>query len=184
MEQIIVLASQSPRRKELLQQARMPFIIRTANIDESDIVTQDPEAKVAQLAKLKGEHINRKPHEIILAADTVVAYQGEIFEKPTSKADAYRMLSTLSGNTHQVFTGVYLRSDKTEKTFVTETKVEFWQLTEKEINDYLKTDEAYDKAGAYGIQSLGALFVKRIIGDYYNVVGLPISRVVRELKHL
>jgi len=181
----LILASSSPRRQALLQQVQIPFTIRTEKVDESQVKTIDPIEKVKQLAILKGKAIPLMDEtEIILAADTAVSYQQTIFEKPKNRTDAFQMLSTLSGNIHDVFTGVYIRSHDSEITFVEKTEVEFWPLSEGEIEWYLATDDPYDKAGAYGIQSIGAVFVKRIIGDYYNVVGLPVSRVVRALKEI
>ncbi|WP_058307334.1 Maf family protein [Gracilibacillus massiliensis] len=183
MLQKLILASSSPRRQELLQQMRIPFQIRKPNLDESQIKDTDPVTKVKQLAILKGKNVPIQTEtEVILAADTVVSFQQNIFEKPKSKQEAYKMIKGLSGKKHHVYTGVMIRCQEKEMTFVESTTVSFWPLTEKEILSYIETEEPYDKAGGYGIQSVGAMFVKRIEGDYYNVVGLPISRVVRELK--
>jgi len=182
MQKRLVLASRSPRRQELLNQVGISFSVRKANIDESEITAHHPIEKVKQLAVLKGKSVPFKHNEVILSADTVVAHKQKIFEKPINKVDAYQMISQLSGDVHDVFTGVMIRSVNDEIVFAERTKVEFWPLSVKEIEKYAATNEPYDKAGAYGIQSLGAIFVKRIIGDYYNVVGLPISRVVKELR--
>lgn len=182
MTNTLILASSSPRRQQLLKQVRIPFVIRKPNVDESQIDTNDPLEKVKQLAVLKGLNVPfHHNNEVILAADTIVAHKQTIFGKPKDKEDAARMITKLSGNIHEVFTGVMIRSIDDEIVFVERTKVEFWPLTKEEIDWYVSTDEPYDKAGAYGIQSLGAMFVKRIIGDYYTVMGLPVSRVVREL---
>ncbi|MFD2656736.1 Maf family protein [Gracilibacillus thailandensis] len=179
----LILASSSPRRQELLQQVHIPFTIRKPNVDESQITETNPAEKVKQLAMLKGrEVLIQDKDEVILSSDTVVSFQQNIFEKPADKQAAYKMIEAMSGKTHEVYTGVMLRSAEQEVVFVENTKVEFWPLTEEEIISYIETDEPYDKAGGYGIQSVGAMFVKGIIGDYYNVVGLPISRVVRELS--
>lgn len=179
----LILASSSPRRQELLKQIRIPFQVRKAMIDESMIQTEDPAEKVKQLAILKGRSVPlHSEKEVVLAADTIVAQQQSIFEKPKTKKEAYEMITALSGKVHEVYTGVIIRANEREKTFVEETKVEFWPLTDEEINWYIHTNDPYDKAGAYGIQNLGAIFVKQIIGDYYNVVGLPLSRVVRNLR--
>ncbi|WP_163536151.1 Maf family protein [Gracilibacillus sp. YIM 98692] len=183
MNNKLILASSSPRRQELLKQVRISYTLRKQDFDESQISTANPEDKVRQLAIHKGLGVPIHDNEIILSADTVVSYNQQIFEKPQNKEEAYQMISALSGGIHEVFTGVMLRSEKQEKVFVERTKVEFWTLSDEEIQWYLLTDEPYDKAGAYGIQNTGAMFVKQIIGDYYNVVGLPISRVIRELKH-
>ncbi|RDW15937.1 Maf family protein [Oceanobacillus chungangensis] len=183
MTKKLILASSSPRRQELLRQVKIPFAFRKQDIDESLIITSDPLKKVKQLSQLKGQSILiEHKDEVIISADTVVTYNQRIFEKPKNKEDALQMLSALSGDVHEVFTGVMIRSVDEEIVFVERTKVEFWQLTKEEIEWYISTNEPYDKAGAYGIQSIGATFVKQIIGDYYNVMGLPISRVVRELR--
>src|SRR5699024_6016246 len=168
----LILASSSPRRRELLNQVGFNFSIRHSSADESRITTKDPKEKVKQLATLKGKHVPINRHEVIIAADTVVSYQQEIFDKPKTKEEARKMITSLSGETHDVFTGVMIRSTHHEKVFVERTEVEW----------YVNTHEPYDKAGGYGIQNLGAVFVKRMNGDYFNVVGLPISLVVRELK--
>ncbi|MEC5424725.1 Maf family protein [Virgibacillus sp. C22-A2] len=183
MTKKLILASASPRRQELLNQVKIPFTLRSQNIDESQIRTDDPLEKVKQLASLKGRNVPIKhKDEVIVSADTVVSYNRVIFEKPTNKEEAAQMISALSGDVHEVFTGVMIRSHDDEVVFAERTKVEFWPLTEDEIDWYISTDDPYDKAGAYGIQSIGAMFVKKIIGDYYSVAGLPISRVVRELR--
>ncbi|MGP4039798.1 Maf family protein [Gracilibacillus sp. D59] len=179
----LILASSSPRRQELLQQVHIPFTIRKPDVDETQITVTDPAEKVKQLAMLKGSHVPiQNKDEVILSADTVVSFQQNIFEKPVAKQAAYKMIEAMSGNKHEVYTGVMLRSSDKEMVFVERTIVEFWPLTEEEIISYVESDEPYDKAGGYGIQSVGAIFVKGITGDYYNVVGLPISRVVRELS--
>ncbi|WP_106498370.1 Maf family protein [Lentibacillus sp. Marseille-P4043] len=179
----LILASSSPRRQEILNQVKIPFTIQKPNVDESQIKSRDPLEKVKQLALRKGQNVPiEHKGEVILSADTVVSFEQNIFEKPKSKVDALQMITTLSGNVHEVFTGVMIRSFDHEIIFVEKTKVEFWQLSKDEIDWYISTDEPYDKAGAYGIQSLGSMFVKQIIGDYYTVMGLPISRVVRELR--
>ncbi|MDQ0159867.1 Maf family protein [Alkalibacillus salilacus] len=179
----LILGSSSPRRQAILQQVKQPFTIRKPDVDESVITTPNPVEKVEQLATIKGRHIPIKNNqEIILSADTVVGFDNQIFEKPRTQEDAYQMMKQLSGQSHAVFTGVILRSNGHEDLFVERTDVEFWPLTEQEIYWYIQTDEPYDKAGAYGIQSIGARFVKQIHGDYYNVMGLPISQVIRRLQ--
>nr|WP_090866437.1 Maf family protein [Oceanobacillus limi] len=183
MMKSLILASSSPRRQELLNQVNIPFTIRKQTFDESLIRTSDPVEKVQQLAKSKGENVSLlKENEVILSADTVVSYKQQIFEKPKNQEDAYNMLSTLCGNTHAVYTGYMIRSSEHHVIRVEKTEVEFWNLTEQEMNWYLSTTEPYDKAGGYGIQQIGAMFVKKIKGDYFNVVGLPLSTVVRDLR--
>lgn len=179
----LILASSSPRRQDLLKQVNIPYSVRVAHVDESVVKTSNPVEKVRQLAKLKGRSVSINNHnEVIISADTVVACNGKIFEKPKCKDEAHQMISSLSGNVHEVLTGVTIRSISEEAILLEKTQVEFWTLSKKEIEAYIATDEPYDKAGGYGIQSLGAIFVKRINGDYNNVVGLPVSRVIRELK--
>ncbi|SEU08775.1 septum formation protein [Salinibacillus kushneri] len=179
----LVLASSSPRRQELLEKVQVPFVIRKPDVDESSVTSNTPKEKVWQLAKLKGEHVIIKDErEVILAADTVVSYRNQIFEKPNNEREAFQMLSRLSGERHEVWTGFMIRSNMHEEIFTHKTEVEFWPLSDEEIEAYLSTQEAFDKAGAYGIQGQGSIFVKQIIGDYYNVVGLPVSHVVRELR--
>jgi len=183
MTKKLILASFSPRRQELLQQVNIPFTIRRANIDESIIKVSNPIEKVKQLAVLKGNDVPLlHDDEVILSADTVVSYDQQIFEKPNDIDEARAMITALNGNIHEVFTGVMIRAKEKEILFVEKTEVQFWPLSSEEIESYIQTNEPYDKAGAYGIQSLGAMLVKQIIGDYYNVVGLPLSRVVRELR--
>lgn len=183
MTKQLILASQSPRRHAILRNLEIPFTVRTNTIDESVVKTKEPDETVKQLALLKGRSISVASNEVVLAADTVVAYEGNIFGKPKSRQEAYEMITTLNNVTHEVFTGVAIHSNERETVFVEQTKVTWWSLDEDMINWYINTNEPYDKAGAYGIQDLGALFVKEIKGDYYNVVGLPIARVVRELQN-
>jgi len=183
MNRQLILASSSPRRQELLTQVKIPYDIRVADVDESAVQTTDPYQRVEELATLKGQSVPfHHDREVILAADTLIAHENKILEKPKDKAHARDMLNTLSGNSHDVLTGVMIRTKEKETSFVVRTKVEFWPLDPEDIERYIATDEPYDKAGAYGIQSLGAMFVKQLIGDYYNVMGLPLSKVVRTLK--
>jgi len=183
MSKHLFLASSSPRRQELLTQVNIPYTIRKADTDESQITTNDPVEKVTQLAALKGiDTPILHEDDVILSADTVVSYQNDIFGKPKNKQDAIRMLSSLSGSTHTVYTGVMIRSMAHSVSFVEKADVEFWPLSDSEIDWYASTEEPYDKAGAYGIQAMGAMFVKKITGDYFTIMGLPISRVYQELK--
>ncbi|WP_051128198.1 Maf family nucleotide pyrophosphatase [Amphibacillus jilinensis] len=178
-----MLGSSSPRRQDILKIVQLPFERRIPDVDESQVQLQDPIEKVATLAKLKNDDLQiLDRQEVILTADTVVSFNHRIFEKPNSKTEAFAMLKALSGTVHTVYTGVMLRSVHCERAFVEKTDVEFWTLNDQEINSYLETNDAYDKAGGYGIQSLGAQFVKKINGDYYNVMGLPISHILQKLK--
>lgn len=183
MNHSVVLASTSPRRKELLELVNIPFVIRKQDVDESVIKTDNPALRAEQLSLYKAKHVPFiDSNEVILTADTVVAFEGNIYGKPNHHEEAFQMLSRLSGNIHDVYTGVTIRSQEKIVSFVEKTMVEFWPLSKEEIHAYIATKDVYDKAGAYGIQSQGAALVKKINGDYYNVVGLPISRIVRELK--
>ena len=143
-----------------------------------------PEEAVLALSEQKADEIYRENRgEVIVAADTIVAIDGKILGKPADEKDAFAMLKTLSGRVHEVFTGVcVIFANGHKERFFEETKVEFYELSDKEIADYIKTGEPMDKAGAYGIQGKGALLVKGIDGDYYNVMGLPVARLLRVLN--
>lgn len=178
----IILASASPRRRELLEKAGLSFEIKAADIDEHISPCATPEEAVQELALQKASAVaSSEPDCIVIGSDTVVACDGNILGKPKDEADAARMLRSLSGKTHEVCTGVAIIKNKKIKVFCETTEVEFYDLSDKEINDYVKTGEPLDKAGAYGIQGKGCILVKSISGDYSNVVGLPVSKVYREL---
>ncbi|WP_226036534.1 Maf family protein [Aquibacillus saliphilus] len=178
----LVLASGSPRRKQLLEQVGIPFIVDVAGIDESQVVESNPKQLVEKLAKIKGEAIPVKEGQVILSADTVVSYNDDILTKPSNKEEALRMLSSLSGKKHWVYSGVMIRSIDKECLFSLGTSVRFWDIPEPELKSYINSGDWKDKAGGYGIQSSGAFLVKEICGDYYNVMGLPISTVVKQLR--
>ncbi|MBM7578831.1 Maf family protein [Jeotgalibacillus terrae] len=180
----IILASQSPRRKELMNMLPYPFTVHPSTFDESTITDQNPETAVLKIAEGKAAEVAKQlPDSIVIGSDTVVFYE-QILGKPKSAEEARDMLSRLSGKTHTVYTGVVLIKNSVKTSFVEKTDVTFWELSEKEISDYIGTADPFDKAGAYGIQSGGSLFVKSITGDYYAVVGLPLSRLNRELALL
>lgn len=181
---MIILASQSPRRKELMAFLRVPFEVRVADISEQMDKTADPAQQVAQISRRKAEAICRDPEDVVIAADTIVVCQGEILGKPKDEADACRMLRMLSGKRHQVMTGLtVLYAD--EAVVCTEiTDVYFRTLTEEQIRSYVSTGESKDKAGAYAIQGGAALFVEKLVGDYYNVVGLPVCRLSQILEEI
>lgn len=169
LKQTLILASSSPRRKELLEELQIPFVISSSNVDESFDPSLSPEEIVIDLAERKVEAIYlNNQHSFILGADTVVCLDGVILGKPTSREDASRMLSELSGKTHSVYTGVAIMANGICSTFYEKTDVLFWELTDEEIHDYLDTGEPFDKAGAYGIQGVGRTLVKEIKGDYLN----------------
>ena len=182
-----ILASNSPRRKELLSMIGLEFEVKPANIDENITDYFDFSDYVMKLSKQKAEFIaedlqktNSGERYIILAADTIVVINGQVLKKPLDYKEAFEMLSLLSNNTHEVYTGFCLINSETKK-IVTDfevTEVTFRKLSDIEIDDYIKTGSPMDKAGAYGIQEdLGAVFVSRINGDYYNVVGLPLQNL-------
>lgn len=190
----MILASASPRRAQLLERAGIYLHIRPADIDETRLPGESPQDLVERLACSKA-HAAFANHEdyvrdtSLLGADTIVwTDEGEVLGKPKDPADACRMLRDLSGRTHHVSTGVCImldpwprEEDPVETSFVETTDVTFYDLTDEEIAAYVATTEPLDKAGAYGIQGTGRLLVKKIDGDYYNVVGLPVARVIREL---
>lgn len=177
----IILASKSPRRKELLSLITENFIIKSAEVDESLPDGIQPDKAVEYLSKIKAEPF-KNDKDIVIGADTIVSIDGIILGKPKNCSDAFKMLKLLSGKYHSVFTGVTIIKPDSVKTFSVETKVKFFDLTDKEINDYLDTGEPFDKAGAYGIQGKGSLLVEKIDGDYFNVVGLPISTLNKYLN--
>ena len=178
----IILASASPRRKEILELADLKFDVMPSDAQEITTKTA-PNEVVMELASIKAKDIYKKSEKqsMIVGADTVVAYQGQILGKPTDEADAKRMLTMLSGQTHEVYTGVCVIEDGKTKTFYEETIVTFYEISDEQIDRYIKTGEPMDKAGSYGIQGKAAVFIKGIEGDYYNVVGFPIARFLQEI---
>ncbi len=180
----LILASQSPRRKELLGLLRLPFTIQVADIDETMDSEKSPYEEVARISRLKAEAIDREPGDVVIAADTIVVCENEILCKPKDEEDAFRMLKILSGRDHQVMTGLcVLRGDRLS--VCTEvTDIHFRDLTDGEIWAYIRTGEPMDKAGAYGIQGYASLFVDKISGDYFNVVGLPVCRLGQILRQI
>ena len=181
---MLVLASNSPRRKEILTAAGIPFIVRAPNIAEELRPDESPLDYVRRLAQEKALAIPVGPSEIVLAADTTVILEEHILEKPRDQADALRMLRLLSGHEHNVVTGICLRTRDTQVIDIAITKVRFLPLTKREIEDYAASGEPMDKAGGYAIQGRACKFIDRIEGCYFNVVGLPISLVYCHLKKL
>ena len=179
----IILASASPRRSELMTLAGFRFDVICADIDEIVPEKALPQEVVMSLALQKAQAVAKDHRKsAVVGSDTVVALDGKILGKPRSESEAAEMLRSLSGRIHKVFTGVAIVCGEKVTSFFDETEVEFYPLTDQEILDYVATGEPMDKAGAYGIQGRGAVLVKRINGDYFNVMGLPISKVYRELK--
>jgi septum formation protein len=179
----IVLASASPRRQGLLRNAGISFTVRPANIPEIQLAGEKPKTFAERMAREKACSAERSsPQDCVLAADTVVVVDIQVLGKPEDEADAARMLRLLSGRAHEVITGVCFAGDGFEDVRSETTVVHFARLSDGEIRDYVATGEPMDKAGAYGIQGLASRWVSRIEGDYFNVVGLPISLVWRMLR--
>ena len=180
----LILASQSPRRKELMGLFHIPFIIRISDADE----TMDPQLSaaeaVAQVSRRKAEAVTREENDVVIAADTIVVCGGEILGKPKDEADASRMLHLLSGRDHQVMTGMTLLRGNQCLVCTEITDIHFRDLSDREIDAYIRTGEPMDKAGSYGIQGGAALFADRMVGDYYNVMGLPVCRLGQLLKEI
>ena len=178
-----ILASASPRRKELLSLITEDFTVQVSDIEEKTDPSLSPEETVRELARQKGEAVfSHFPDDTVISADTVVVLDGKILGKPKNDEDAFSMLSSLSGRSHFVYTGVFIAGKSTKISFCQKTEVTFFSLSDKEILDYIATGEPADKAGAYGIQGKGSVLVSGITGDYFNVVGLPISQLNRALK--
>jgi septum formation protein len=180
-----ILASQSPRRKQLLEWAEMEFDIMVHTTDESFPGTHTPEEIAIHIAKEKARAVAEvlKETRTVVAADTIVVLDNEIIGKPVDREDAISILSRLSGRGHHVITGVSIINGEKEISFSDTTLVEFYQLTTEQITFYVDKYKPYDKAGAYAIQEwIGVTGIKSINGDFYNVMGLPVSRVVQELK--
>ena len=180
----VILASQSPRRRELLGLTGLPFIVRAADIDETMDPGKAPFDEVARVSRLKALAVAREPGDVVIAADTIVVCQGEILGKPRDAEDAFRILSLLSGRHHEVMTGMTVLRDDEIITHTEVTKIHFRDLHPEEIRAYIATGEPMDKAGAYGIQGGAALFADQMEGDYYNVMGLPVCRLAMILRSL
>lgn len=181
----IILASNSPRRKELLEQAGIDFEVKSADVEEITTKTK-PDEVVIELSQLKAQAVAKENNgRVVLAADTVVACDGKILGKPADEDDAFNMLKALSGKAHQVYTGVtIIAEDGKSQSFAECTEVIMYENSDELIRKYVATKEPMDKAGAYGIQGKGAVLVKEIKGDYNNVVGLPLAKVYRVLYNI
>lgn len=182
----IILASSSPRRRELLSQAGIPFTVMPADVDEVNAeLSEKPERRAEQLAYLKASAVAKKIDKgLVLGADTIVVCAGEVFGKPADRTEARRMLTALNGREHQVITGIALldAAKGTQKIGHEVTKVRFSQLLPDEIEAYINSEEPFDKAGSYAVQGRGALMVEGIEGCYTNVVGLPLRKLYMMLK--
>ena len=180
----LILASASPRRKELLNLFHIPFEICVADIDETMDPAKPPFDEVARVSCLKAAATKQEAGDVVVAADTIVVCEGRVLGKPRSEAEAAAMLRLLSGRDHQVMTGVTVIRDQRVQTFTEVTDIHFRELSDREIDRYVATGEPMDKAGAYGIQGGAALFCTRMVGDYYNVMGLPVCRLGLVLREM
>lgn len=180
----LILASQSPRRQELMGLFHIPFTVRVADIDE----VMDPDRpayyEVARVSRLKAEAVTRESDDVVVAADTVVVCDRQTLGKPKDEQDACRMLRLLSGRPHQVMTGLTVLRGSTCMTRTEVTDLHFRELTDREILAYVRSGEPMDKAGAYGIQGGAALFCDKMVGDYYTVMGLPVCRLREMLARI
>lgn len=179
----LILASASPRRSELLKNAGYDFTISVSDVDESVYKNLSPENMVRELAIAKARAVAvNHPKSVVIGSDTIVVLNDKVLVKPESEADAKQMLLSLSGKKHTVCTGVCAFSGTEHKAFVSKTEVEFFSLSQEEIDHYVSTGEPMDKAGAYGIQGYGSTLVRSITGDYFTVMGLPIALTARLLS--
>lgn len=180
----LILASSSPRRKEILSYLEIPFVVESSNCDEISN-ERDPVKLVLELAELKGKSVfNRQidDNAFVIAADTIVVCDNTIMGKPKDLIEAKKTLMSLSNRTHQVLTGVSIICKEFNLSFYEKTDVDFYPIAQEELDLYLKTGDSLDKAGAYGIQGQAQFFIKKINGNYSNVVGLPVSKLLLELK--
>jgi septum formation protein len=181
---MMVLASQSPRRAEILRQAGIPFTVRVAPVDETPLPRENPEDYVRRLAEAKALAVPAEPEETVLGADTMVVIDRELLGKPKDAGDARRMLTMLSGRRHEVLTGICLRRGAERIRDHAATAVWFAHLNAQEIDEYITSGEPMDKAGGYAVQGAASKFIPRIEGCYFNVVGLPIALVYRHYREL
>jgi len=179
----LVLGSSSPRRQELLKLITKNFSIRTANTDET-YNSAAPSEIVQEISYKKSKNIEISAGELLITADTIVTLDGKIFGKPHDYDEAFNMLQTLSNKTHCVYTGITLRSLNKLVSFYEVSRVTFYKLDEEVIDFYIKNNSVFDKAGAYAIQDFAAVFVKKIEGDYYNIMGLPLAKLYWQLRQI
>ena len=180
----LILASQSPRRRELLGLTGLEFIVRAADIDETIDSGRAPFEEVARVSRLKALAVERERDDVVIAADTIVVCGGTVLGKPRDEADAFRILNLLSGRDHEVMTGMTVVRGDEIVTHTEVTRIHFRELHPDEIHAYIASGEPMDKAGAYGIQGGAALFADQMEGDYYNVMGLPVCRLAMILRSL
>ena len=180
----LILASASPRRQELLKLFGVPFTVRVADIDETMDLSRPAFDEVARVSRLKALAIPRNADDVVIAADTIVVCEGRVLGKPRDEADAIATLRLLSGRDHQVMTGCTVLCGDRCESFTEVTDLHFRELSEKEIARYVASGEPMDKAGSYGIQGGAALFCTHMVGDYYNVMGLPVCALGLSLKQM
>lgn len=181
----LILASASPRRRELLASVRLTFEVEASSVEELQRQGEAPETYVRRLAEDKAREVaSRHPDAWVIAADTIVFIDGAILEKPRDHEDAVRMLSRIAGRVHEVFTGLTLTNGATDRSYTTvvTTRVKMLNLSPDEIEWYASTGEPMDKAGAYAVQGIGAMFIQSIDGSYTNVVGLPLAELFEMMK--
>lgn len=179
----LILASGSPRRKELLALVTPDFTVKVSDVDESAITAPTPAGLAKALARAKCLAVaETEPEALVLGSDTVVEFEGEVFGKPKNRQDAQRMLQALSGKRHYVHTGVCMAQGDHIENFVVSSAVDFFPIEEADLQGYINTKEPYDKAGGYAIQGHAAVWCKGIEGCYYNIMGLPVSQVAQALK--
>lgn len=180
----LILASQSPRRRQLMGLFGIPFTACVADIDETMDPAAEPAREVARVSREKALAVPHGTDDVVVAADTIVVCDGRVLGKPHSEQEARQMLRLLSGRDHQVMTGVTVLRGAQEQVFTQITDLHFRHLSDREIDRYIATGEPMDKAGAYGIQGGAALFCQRMDGDYYNVMGLPVCRLGEVLRRM
>ena len=178
----LILASASPRRQELLKLFGLPFVVRVADIDETMDASQSPCDEVARVSRCKAAAVPRGEDDVVIAADTIVVCEGKVLGKPKTEEEAFAMLRLLSGRDHQVMTGVTVLQGEEIVSFTEITDLHFRELSDREIARYVASGEPMDKAGSYGIQGGAALFCTHMVGDYYNVMGLPVCRLGQILR--
>ena len=181
---MLILASQSPRRRELLEKFHIPFLVRVADIDEAMDPALPPEGEVARVSREKALAVPRQAGDVVIAADTIVVLEGRVLGKPHSPEEAAQMLTDLSGRDHQVMTGVTVLCGEKCLSHTEVTDIHFRTLSKNEIARYVASGEPMDKAGAYGIQGGATLFAEKMHGDYYNVMGLPVCRLWQMLGQI
>ena len=180
----LILASASPRRQELLKLFNLPFVVRVADIDETMDLSRPAFDEVARVSRLKALAVAREEDDIVIAADTIVVCEGKVLGKPRDEADAIATLKLLSGRNHQVMTGCTVLFGEKCESFTEVTDLHFRELSDREIRRYVASGEPMDKAGSYGIQGGAALFCTHMVGDYYNVMGLPVCALGLCLKRM